>query len=81
MAMALAVPGQRVTDAVQTDLTQHLALPVTYAPDQCGSVYSNLAAKDIPLSNNRAAVQQAVQLLGGADLSYLYVPTFHCLSL
>ena len=66
-----SVPGQRVTDVIQTDVTQHLALPVTYAPDQEGNNYAQLASKDMPLSNDRAVVHQAVRLLNSTDLSYL----------
>ena len=66
-----SVPGQRVTDSIQTDVTQHLALPVTYAPDQDGNAYAQLAARDLPLSHDRAVVQQVVRLLNSANLSYM----------
>jgi hypothetical protein len=68
----ITVPSLRVTDVAATDLTQHLALPVTYAPDQDGNAYAELASKDRPLSNDRSTVQQVVQLLNSTDIRYLY---------
>ena len=64
-------PGQRVTDTVFTDLTQHLALPVTYAPDRDGNLCAALAAKDRPISDSRPLVQKVVQLLNATNTTYL----------
>lgn len=70
----VSIPTLRVVGAAASDVSQHLAPPVTYAPDQDGNAYAELASKDMPLSNDRSTVQQVVQLLSGADLSYLCDP-------
>lgn len=73
----VTIPSLRLVDVAASDVSRHLAAPVTYAPDQDGNAYAELASKDMPLSHDRGTVQQVVQLLSNADLSYLYAPLLH----